>query len=261
MTLASPRRMAVKTLQMLGLNQAASDIYYRYFHGFATASPGLDDGFERIFEAVAELGSLREGADYCEFGLFKGHSFWKAQQEANRLGLSCRFFGFDSFAGLPDISGPDETAHGEFRKGQYGCSQREVVDNLNAAGGIDWRRTFLVPGYFEESLTPEITARHRIRKVGVAMIDCDLYSSTVEVLRFLRKLIGDGTVLIMDDWNCFGADDDRGQRRAMREFLETQPHLRLEHLVSYGPNSESFVVRSATTAKGAARRSRRPRTS
>jgi O-methyltransferase len=242
---ASLRRIAVKTLQMAGLNAIASDIYYRYFHGFETASPGLATGFERIFEAVAELGSLRDGADYCEFGLFKGHSFWKAQQEANRHGLTCRFFGFDSFAGLPDIRGLDLTDHGEFRKGQYGCSQEDVVENLNAAGGIDWRRTFLIPGYFEQSLTPHVMARYRIKKVGVAMIDCDLYSSTVEVLRFLRGLIGDGTVLIMDDWNCFGADDDRGQRRAMREFLNTQPYLRLEPLVSYGPNSEAFVLRSA----------------
>jgi O-methyltransferase len=253
MNFVSPRRIAVRTLQTLGLNAIASDLYYRYFHGFDTPSPGLATGFERIFEAVAKLGSLRDGADYCEFGLFKGHSFWKAQQEANRHGMTCRFFGFDSFAGLPDISDVDLTKHGEFRKGQYRCSRQDVIDNLNAAGGIDWRRTFLIPGYFEESLTPHVVERYGIRKVGVAMIDCDLYSSTVEVLRFLRGLIGDGTVLIMDDWNCFGADDDRGQRRAMREFLETQPHLRLEHLVSYGPNSESFVVRSATAAKGTAR--------
>lgn len=246
MRLVSPRRIAVRTLQALGLNAAASDIYYRYFHRFGTASPGLASGFERIFEAVAGLGSLRTGADYCEFGLFKGHSFWTAQQEARKHGLTCRFFGFDSFAGLPDVSGPDRTAHREFRKGQYRCSQREVVENLKAAGGIDWRRTFLVPGYFAQSLTAHVIERHQIRKVGVAMIDCDLYSSTVEVLRFLRELIGDGTVLIMDDWNCFGADDDRGQRRAMREFMETQRHLRLEPLVSYGPNSQSFVVRSKT---------------
>jgi hypothetical protein len=245
MSFVSPRRIAVRTLQAFGLNEAASDIYYRYLHRFGTASPGLATGFERIFDAVAELGSL-EGADYCEFGLFKGNSFWRAQQEANKHGLTCRFFGFDSFAGLPEIGGHDRTGHGEFRKGQYCCSQEEVVANLEAAGGIDWQRTFLVPGYFEQSLTQNVTQRFGITKVGVAMIDCDLYSSTVEVLRFLRRLIGDGTVLIMDDWNSFGADDDRGQRRAMREFLQTEPHLRLEHLVSYGPNSESFVVRSAT---------------
>src|SRR5688572_6820158 len=185
MSPVSPRRLAVRTLQAVGLNAVASDIYYRYFHRFDTASPGLTNGFEQIFEAVAELGSLRDGADYCEFGVFKGHSFWKAQQEANKHGLACRFFGFDSFAGLPDIGGPDQTEHGEFRIGQYRCSQQEVVANLEAAGGIDWRRTFLIPGYFEQSLTPDVIERHRIRKVGVAMIDCDLYSSTVEVLRFL----------------------------------------------------------------------------
>ncbi len=240
----SPRRLAVKTLQTLGLNKAASDIYYRFFHRFSTASPGLDAGFERIFQAVAELGSLRDGGDYCQFGLFKGHSFWRAQQEAKRHGLPCRFFGFDSFAGLPDIGGLDQTEHGEFRKGQYMCSQREVVENLEAAGGVDWNRTFLIPGYFEQSLTPQVIEKHQLHKVGVAMIDCDLYSSTVEVLTFLRPLIGDGTVLIMDDWNCFSADDNLGQRRAMREFLEAQRHLRLEPLIPYGPNSQSFVLRA-----------------
>jgi O-methyltransferase len=242
----SPRRLAVRTLQTLGLNIAASDIYYRFFHRFSTESPGLDAGFQRIFQAVAELGSLRDGADYCEFGLFKGHSFWRAQQEANSHGLPCRFFGFDSFAGLPDIGGLDQTRHGEFRKGQYSCSQQEVVDNLKAAGGIDWSRTFLIPGYFEHSLTPQVIEKHQLRKVGVAMIDCDLYSSTVEVLAFLRPLIGDGTVLIMDDWNCFAANDDLGQRRAMREFLASQRDLRLEPLIPYGPNSQSFVLRATT---------------
>src|SRR5690606_7604139 len=103
----------------------------------------------------------------------------------------------------------------------------QVIDNLNSAGGIDWERTFLVPGYYNESLTPELIAKHRLRRVGDALIDCDLYSSTVTVLDFLRPLIGDKTILIMDDWNCFDARDDRGQRRAMREFLEREPHLRL----------------------------------
>jgi hypothetical protein len=246
MSLVSPRRLVVKSLQALGHNRAASDIYYRYFHRFDTPSPGLEAGFEQIFAEVARLGSLSDGADYCEFGLFKGHSFWKAQQEASKHGLACRFFGFDSFAGLPAVVGPDRTDYGEFRKGQYSCSQHEVVENLRKAGGIDWRRTFLVPGYFEQSLTPQLIERYEIRKVGVAMIDCDLYSSTAEVLRFLGPLIGENSVLIMDDWNCFAADEDRGQRRAMREFLETQPHRRLEPLVSYGPNSQSFVVRAAT---------------
>ena len=130
------------------------------------------------------------------------------------------------------------------------------VANLNAAGGIDWERTFRIPGYFEKSLTPELIEKHRIRKVGVALIDCDLYSSTVEVLNFLRALIGDKTVLVMDDWNCFGADDNKGQRRAMREFLETESHLSLEPLLSYGEILSSVRcaehIGTATAPRGTA---------
>ena len=239
MGLVSPRRLAVRTLQSLGLAKPVADIYYRYFHGFSSATPRLGDGLVHVFKAASELGTFRDGGDYCEFGLFKGYSFWKAQQEANRQGLNCRFFGFDSFAGLPEIGAIDKTNHGEFRAGQFSCSRQQVTANLNAAGGIDWERTFLIPGYFEKSLTPELVEQHRIRKVGVALINCDLYSSTVEVLNFLRRLIGDKTVLVMDDWNCFQADDNKGQRRALREFLETASHLSLEPLLSYGEELSS----------------------
>lgn len=247
MNLDWTRRLAVKTLQNLGIAEPVSNAYYRYFHGFSSATPALPEALERVFVTAAELGSLSGGADYCEFGLFKGYSFWKAQQEARKLGLPCRFFGFDSFSGLPEIGAVDQTKRGEFRPGQYSCSQQQVTDYLNEAGGIDWQRTFLIPGYFERSLTPELIAMHDIRRVGVALIDCDLYSSTVDVLNFLRGLIDERTVLIMDDWNCFDADDNRGQRRAMREFLRTEPQWRLEPLLAYGAYSEAFIVRSSAS--------------
>jgi len=243
------RRLARKTLQNLGLAKPASDLYYRYFHGFNSATPELPAALEWIFKVAAQYRCLHDG-DYCEFGVFKGYSFWKAQQEARRHRLPCRFFGFDSFLGLPEIGEIDRTENGERRPGKYRCSRLRVIDNLSAAGGVDWKRTFLISGFFHESLTQQVIVNHRIRKVGVALIDCELYSSTVEVLSFLRGLIGDKTVLIMDDWNAFDGDDDRGQRRAMREFLRSQPHLRLEPLIAYGQNSEAFLVRSSGSADG-----------
>jgi hypothetical protein len=239
----STRRAVVKTLQTLRLNQVASQVYYRHFHRFDSVSPHRVAGFERLYAAVDRLGSL-EDADYCEFGLFKGFSFWKAQEQANERGWkNTRFFGFDSFAGLPEIEAPDQTAHGEFRKGQYECTKQDVIDNLNRAGGIDWSRTFLIEGFFKDTLTAGLVSEYGIERVGVAMIDCDLYTSTAEVLQFLGLLIDDGTVLIMDDWNSYSRDDSRGQRRAMREFLGGRPDLRLESLLQYGHNSEAFVVR------------------
>lgn len=244
----STRRAVVKTLQTLRLNQVASAVYYRYFHRFDSVSSDRVAGFEQLYAAVDELGSL-EDADYCEFGLFKGFSFWKAQEQAHKHGWSnTRFFGFDSFAGLPEIEAPDRTAHGEFRQGQYECTKQDVVDNLERAGGIDWSRTFLIKGFFKDTLLPSVVTQYGIKRVGVAMIDCDLYTSTAEVLQFLGLLIDDGTVLVMDDWNSYDRDDSRGQRRAMREFLARRPDLSLEPLLQYGHNSEAFVVRRRSAA-------------
>jgi O-methyltransferase len=239
----STRRAVVKTLQTLRLNRVASEAYYRYFHRFDSVSPDRVAGFERLYAAVDELGSLAD-ADYCEFGLFKGFSFWKAQEQANKYGWrNTRFFGFDSFAGLPEIEAPDRTAHGEFRKGQYECTKQDVIRHLKRAGGIDWSRTFLIEGFFKDTLIPGLVSEYRIERVGVAMIDCDLYTSTAEVLQFLGPLMDEGTVLIMDDWNSYSRDDSRGQRRAMSEFLGRRPDLRLEPLLQYGHNSEAFVIR------------------
>jgi predicted O-methyltransferase YrrM len=245
------RRATIRTLQALGLNDVASRLYYRHFHGFQSASPGLDDGFTAIFAEAARRGSLAE-ADYAEFGVFKGYSFWLAQKLAAQHGFQPRCFGFDSFEGLPEIRGIDRTVHGEFRKGQYACSLEAVRQNLDSAG-IDWGRTHLFKGFFERTLTPDLIRHHDIRRIGVAMIDCDLYESTVTVLDWIGPLIGEGTILIMDDWNCFGGDQQRGQRRAMREFLEARPRLRLDSIATYGLNSEAFVVREAPLVRQAHR--------
>lgn len=237
------RRAAIRTLQATGLNGFASNVYYRHFHGFRSASPGLDDGFATIFAEAARRGSLAK-ADYVEFGVFKGYSFWLAQKLAAEHGFFPRCFGFDSFEGLPEVRGVDRTAHGEFRKGQYACSLDTVRRNLETAG-IEWSRTHLFKGFFEQTLTEALVRQHGIRRIGVAMIDCDLYESTVTVLDWIAPLIGQGSILIMDDWNCFGGDPQRGQRRAMREFLRSRPGLRLESIATYGLNSEAFVVHEA----------------
>ncbi len=245
--MTAARRTIVRLLQATGLNRVAHRLYYRHVHGFDTASAGLTDALERCFDRAVDLGTVRDG-DYLEFGLFKGYSFWFAQKAAGERGLeTVRFFGFDSFAGLPEVEGVDKTSRGDFYKGQYACSRDQVVANLDSRG-VDWSRTVLVEGYFERSLSPRLLSQHGVRRAAIALIDCDLYASTAQVLEFLRPIVLDGTILIFDDWSCFDGDDSKGQRRAFKEFLGSAPHLAAEPFFAYGHYGQVFIVRMGASA-------------
>ena len=100
--------------------------------------------------------------------------------------------------------------------------------------GRGLERTHLVEGYFEHSLNDELKARLRPRRIAIALIDCDLYESTVLVLNFIEDLIVEGTILLFDDWNCFHADGERGQRKAFADFLERNGQLSAQAMFSYG---------------------------
>jgi O-methyltransferase len=235
------RRWAVKAMQSAGVNKVAHHVYYTYVHGFDTASHSLAPAIERCLSLIAAKGASPQG-DYLEFGVFKGYSFWHAQQVANDLGLKgMRFFGFDSFAGLPAPRGVDRTYRGDFYEGQYSCSKAAVERNLEERG-VDWSRTFLIEGYFSDSLTPELRAQHRLERAALVLIDCDLYESSTEALSFIEPLLDRGTILIFDDWNAFDADDRRGQRRALGEFLSRHPEMSLAPLFSYGHYGQVFRV-------------------
>lgn len=238
------RRAVVKCLQATRLNRLAHRLYYNHVHGFDAATRATLEGIERAFVHARRMGTLDRG-DYYEFGLFKGYSFWFAQRTACRHDAgTMRFFGFDSFDGLPDVGGPDETAKGDFYRGQYACAYDTVRAALDHAG-VDWARTTLVRGFFDESLTPALRTDHRMRSVAVALIDCDLYASTVEVLRFIDPLIEEGSILIFDDWNCFDADDAKGQRKAFAELRERRRDLEAAPLFAYGSWGQAFCMSRA----------------
>lgn len=235
------RHAIVRLLQILRINRAAHRLYYRYIHGFQPGQREVIDALPEAFAAAAEKGLLQKG-DYYEFGLFKGYSFWTAQKTAAGLGLeSMRFFGFDSFQGLPDIGHVDKTPHQEFYKGQYYCGKKQVIKNLDSQG-VDWDRTYLIEGYFNKSLTPDLKKSYRMKPVAIALIDCDLYTSTVDVLNFLEDLLMDGSILMFDDWNCFNKDNSKGQRRAFREFLEKHSDIKAKPFFNYGSYGQVFII-------------------
>jgi len=236
------RPYIVKALQKAKVNRLAHRVYYRYVHGFDTANKAVLDAQKRCFEHALASGVAFAG-DYMEFGIFKGYAFWHAQKVANDNKLTdIRFFGFDSFAGLPDVTGNDVSKNDVFYKGQYTCDKETVTKNLDLKG-IDWSRTYLVEGYFNDSLTPELRKKYNLNKISIALIDCDLYSSTKDVLDYIGDMVVDQTLFMFDDWNCYDRDDNHGQRKAFREFLEQNTALSAESFFEYGAYGQVFIMR------------------
>jgi hypothetical protein len=235
------RKIIVTLLKATRLNRIVHHLYYRHVHGFQSATMSTVEGLEKAFARAAALGTLGQG-DYYEFGMFKGYSFLQAQKFAAAQGAkSLRFFGFDSFEGLPEVAeGPDATTD-DFYQGQYCCSFDDVRASLDQ-GGVDWSRTVLTRGFFDQSLRPALREQHGMKPVVIALIDCDLYSSTVDVLRFIEPLLMDRSILVFDDYNCFNRVDDKGQRKALAELLARRPDLRVEPLFEYGSWGAVFQI-------------------
>ena len=150
-----------------------------------------------------------------------------------------RFFGFDSFEGLPQPIEIDQD--GGFKKGSYACPLTEVERNLTKRK-VDWNRTFLIDGFYDGTLNADTKRRYDIRESALVLIDCDLYASARSVLRFLEDVVREGTILMFDDWNCFSQDPNKGERKAFREFLEENPHIWAEEFVSFGWHGQSFTL-------------------
>ena len=213
---------------------------------FQPATPATPAAVEKVLRLVHES-DLAQRGDYYEFGIYRGYTFWHAQKTTRELGNQrMRFIGLDSFAGLPEIHGVD-AYKGDFSAHQYSASSEQVRKMLDTHG-VDWKRTLLIPGFYEDTLSPTLKTTHDLRAAAVAVIDCDLYESASQVLRFLADdMLLDGTILVLDDWNAFDGDDGRGERLAFREFLTANPQWTAEDLFSYGSYGQVFRLHAAAT--------------
>src|SRR5262249_7693482 len=102
------------------------------------------------------------GGDYLEFGVYQGDTIhlgygfsgymsksvqgWLRAVERAALMRRMRFFGFDSFEGLPEPVGID--AGPIFQKGDFATSLEEVQQLLRQRG-TDLNRVHLVPGFYD----------------------------------------------------------------------------------------------------------------
>lgn len=200
--------------------------------------------------------------DYLEFGLYRGRSFVSAYEalqqayqqraaqttgeaspadSAERLAVwkKFRFFGFDSFEGLPELEGVDQQGD-DFKAGQYACSEDEFRQIL-AERGMPSDRFNLIPGWFNETCTAETAERLRLKKAAIVWIDGDLYESAKSCLNFVTPFLQDGTVLIFDDWYAFRGHPEKGEQLAFSEWRKKVTGFTFSEFHSEGVWRKSFI--------------------
>jgi hypothetical protein len=187
---------------------------------------------------------LLDGGSYYEFGIFRGYALWFVQDMVRRLGVSdFHCHGFDSFQGLPATSGIGDDG-APWSAGDYAVPKWQVEQYLREFNG-DFSRISLHEGFFSDELFASLKEKVSFGRAPLVLVDCDLYASTVPVLKFVRDYLADGSIMLFDDYNCFNAADDRGQRRALREFLGENPNIRVEPLRTFGRYGQGFRIRRA----------------
>lgn len=197
-----------------------------------------DSQREYIFKCIARycfLNGLREGY-YLEFGSHKGRTMRLAWEHSNQL-FDWTYVAFDSFEGLPEI--PEIDRNPMWEKGKCATTEEELIAMVKSAG-MPRERLITVKGFYDQSLTREAALKLLPQKAIVVYVDCDLYTSTVPVLRFIKDFLQKGTIIAFDDWFCLNGDPERGQRRAWAEFRSENPRLRFIDFIDTG-EAKAFI--------------------
>jgi hypothetical protein len=191
--------------------------------------------FDRAFKALTYNGIA---GDYAEFGSHGARTITLADRAALRHGHAAHLWAFDSFEGLPGAA-HDADLHPEWPQGSMSTSEA-TFHELCRRRGVRRDRYTTVPGFYDRSLRD--TTRSFPDAVALAYVDCDLYSSTVEVLAFLEPRLRIGAIIAFDDYFCWTADGPSGEQRAAEERFGPDSRWRLEPYVPFGWHGSSFVV-------------------
>ena len=136
-----------------------------------------------LYNHLTETEIYDKPIDYLEFGVATGISFrWWAENLKNE---KSRFFGFDTFTGLPED-------WGSFKKGD--------MNNNNKIPQINDSRCSFYQGLFQHTL-PLFLKTYSAGQRKIIHMDADLYSSTLFVLTSVCPFLRKGDIIIFDEFN------------------------------------------------------------
>ena len=139
----------------------------------------------------------------CEFGVKSGRSLRMTQE---LLPLDIKISGFDTFTGLPQPWGNQPAGY---------HSTGGVVPNMEGDN------VYFHKGLFSETIGPFLEDLGPDAFLAYANIDCELYTSTLDILEAFHGRIVKGTILIFDEYIChptWRQDEFRAWRECCKRF-------------------------------------------
>jgi len=179
--------------------------------------------------------------DYAEFGVFKGDTTMEVTKAAKKTNLEMDFYLFDSFEGLPEIKKSDLS--GPFFSGEFKYSKDQFLKRMKR-NKVSISKLKIIEGYYSDSLKK---FKYENVKFSFVFIDCDLKESTAEALSFIQDKLVQGAIIAFDDFYCFGGPE-RGERGAISEWLERNPHFVLTSYNNFHRSEKSFIFYNTSEA-------------
>jgi hypothetical protein len=228
----------------------------RVLPNYVVFEQNRNDRSGALYKAWGHIISNNITGAYYEFGVYKGDSFseslriyndyynWiqsqKSSEEEWRKKIQWytehQFYAFDTFEGMPE----NDERHHVFLQGSFLGKLSDVKQRMNKLKHSERVKYF--KGEFGKVHKKQEAEIDKLDKVAIANVDCDLYLSTRDVLEIIKDKLQQGTILLMDDWYQFNADNSSGQRKAVKEFLENNQHIHLEDYVIYSHIGKAFIV-------------------
>ena len=148
--------------------------------------PTFNTRFE-LYEYIQKQYLQKNSVDYLEFGVFEGATidFWRKINQNPKS----RFYGFDTFTGLPD----DWIC-------LVGSRLKSALDCQGNLPKIDDKRVQFYKGLFQNTIDQFIQDYHPQDNI-IIHNDSDLYSSSLYLLTRLHDIIKKNTIIIFDEFN------------------------------------------------------------
>lgn len=171
-----------------------------------------------VLEQLQHVCEQQVAGSVLEFGCYNGTTSLFIQRYLEAVDPKRPYHVYDSFAGLPEKSAPDQSPAGEqFKPGTLQVSKAAFVRNFRQAG---LRLPVIHKAWFEQLGDHDVPA-----PIAFAFLDGDYYNSISASLQLIEAKLSQGAIIVVDDYQSEALP---GAAKAVDHWLRRNVNYRLK---------------------------------